>query len=217
MQIFFKQNIAMLAVPKTGTTALESALRSKADIQFKGRRKHMSAAAFDTYCAPFLKKAYGLTPERVAVMRDPLDHLRSWYKYRTRDALLGNKKSSAGMTFEAFVQDALRDPRLPHVNVGTQHEFLAQKTAPCPCTTFSLTKICRCCLASSQRGLAARSPCPRPMLRHRSKPQSAPRPRHASRPCAPKITRFMSACALRAGTYSSNTAENRPKALANMA
>lgn len=132
MQIFFKQNIAMLAVPKTGTTALESALRSKADIQFKGRRKHMSAAAYDTYCAPFLKKAYGLTPERVAVMRDPLDHLRSWYKYRTRDALLGNKKSSAGMTFEAFVQDALRDPRLPHVNVGTQHKFLTQKNGTLP-------------------------------------------------------------------------------------
>ena len=45
MQIFFKQNLAMLAVPKTGTTALEAALRGKADILFKGRRKHMSAAA----------------------------------------------------------------------------------------------------------------------------------------------------------------------------
>lgn len=132
MQIFFKQNLAILAVPKTGTTALETALRGKADIQFKGRRKHMSAAAFDTYCAPFLQQAYDLTPERVAVMRDPLDHLRSWYKYRTRDALLGNKKSSAGMTFETYVQDALRDSRQPHVNVGTQHRFLTRQNGTLP-------------------------------------------------------------------------------------
>ena len=72
MQIFFKQNLAMLAVPKTGTTALEAALRGKADILFKGRRKHMSAAAFDKHCAPFLRNAYKLTPERIAVIRDPL-------------------------------------------------------------------------------------------------------------------------------------------------
>lgn len=92
MQIFFKQNLAMLAVPKTGTTALEAALRGKADILFKGRRKHMSAAAFDKHCAPFLRNAYKLTPERIAVIRDPLDHLRSWYKYRTREVLLSSPK-----------------------------------------------------------------------------------------------------------------------------
>lgn len=132
MQIFFKQNLAMLAVPKTGTTALEAALRGKADIQFKGRRKHMSAAAFDKHCAPFLLKAYKLTPERIAVMRDPLDHLRSWYKYRTREVLLSSPKSSAGMSFDAYVRDALADPHLPHVNVGTQFKFLTLKKGTPP-------------------------------------------------------------------------------------
>ena len=132
MHIFFKQNLAMLAVPKTGTTALEAALRSKADIVFRGRQKHMSAAGFDKNCAPFLRKAYALTPERLAVMRDPLDHLRSWYKYRTRAALRDSPKSTAGMSFEAFVQDALTDPRRPHVNVGTQYKFLTLKDGRLP-------------------------------------------------------------------------------------
>jgi hypothetical protein len=132
VQIFFKQNLAMLAVPKTGTTALETALRSKADIQFKGRRKHMSAATFDKFCAPFLAKAYDLTPERIAVMRDPLDHLRSWYKYRTRQVLLGTNKSTAGISFEAYVQDTLDNPKLPHVNVGTQFRFLTLKNGTPP-------------------------------------------------------------------------------------
>ena len=132
MQIFFKQNLAMLAVPKTGTTALEAALRGKADILFKGRRKHMSAAAFDKHCAPFLRNAYKLTPERIAVIRDPLDHLRSWYKYRTREVLLSSPKSSSGMSFDAYVLDALSNPHLPHVNVGTQFKFLSLKNGTLP-------------------------------------------------------------------------------------
>jgi hypothetical protein len=132
VQIFFKQNLALLAVPKTGTTALEAALRGKADILFKGRRKHMSAAAFDRDCAPFLRKAYGLTPERVAVMRDPLNHLRSWYKYRSRSALDGSPKSTAGLDFETFVRDALERPCAAHANVGTQHKFLTLKTGQPP-------------------------------------------------------------------------------------
>lgn len=132
MQVFFKQNLAILAVPKTGTTAYEAALKGKADIVFRGRRKHMSAEAFDTHCAPFLKNAYELTPERIAVMRDPLDHMRSWYRYRRRDALHGSKKSTANMSFEAFVTDAITRPVPPHANVGTQWKFLSLKDGRLP-------------------------------------------------------------------------------------
>ncbi len=132
MQVFFKQNLAILAVPKTGTTAIEAALKSKADIVFKGRRKHMSAALFDTHCAPFLKAAYKLTPERVAIMREPLEHLRSWFKYRTRDALKGDKRSTRGMRFEDFVKAAVETPTSPFANVGTQHRFLSAKSGEIP-------------------------------------------------------------------------------------
>ncbi|RFP85751.1 hypothetical protein DZK27_15975 [Rhodobacteraceae bacterium 63075] len=132
MQIFFKQNLALLAVPKTGTTAYEAALRGEADILFKKRRKHMSAEAFDKTCAPFLRRAYRLTPERVAIMREPLDQLRSWYRYRTREALLGSKKSTAGMSFDAFVRDAIERPAPPHANVGTQWRFLTLKDGTVP-------------------------------------------------------------------------------------
>lgn len=132
MQIFFKQNLALLAVPKTGTTAYEAALRGEADIVFKKRRKHMSAEVFDKTCAPFLRRAYRLTPERVAIMREPLDHLSSWYRYRTRPALAGNRKSTAGMSFDAFVRDTIQSPAPPHANVGTQWRFLTLKDGSVP-------------------------------------------------------------------------------------
>ncbi|MBU2983380.1 hypothetical protein KO498_16360 [Lentibacter algarum] len=132
MQVFFKQNLAILAVPKTGTTAYETALKGKADIVFKGRRKHMSAAAFDQHCAPFLQATYKLTPERVAVMREPLDHLRSWFKYRTRDVLKGDKRSTFGMSFEDYVQIAIDAPTTPCANVGTQFKFLSLRGGEIP-------------------------------------------------------------------------------------
>lgn len=132
MQVFFKQNLAILAVPKTGTTAYETALKRKADIVFRGRRKHMSALIFDTQCAPFLEATYKLTPERVAVMRDPLEHLRSWFKYRTRDVLKDDKRSTQGMRFEDFVELAINAPTTPCANVGTQFRFLTNKQGVVP-------------------------------------------------------------------------------------
>lgn len=132
MLIFFKQNLALLANPKTGTTGYAATLRGKADIVFRGRRKHTSAASFENHVGPFLKNAYKFTPERVCVMREPLDHMRSWYKYRARPALAASNRSTANMSFDAFIQDAIDDPKLPHVNVGTQAKFLTTRKGELP-------------------------------------------------------------------------------------
>ena len=55
MQIYFNQNLAFLAIPKTGTTAYEMALRKEADIIFAKRRKPMTAGQFQRRMMPFLK------------------------------------------------------------------------------------------------------------------------------------------------------------------
>ncbi|WP_438981771.1 hypothetical protein [Lentibacter sp.] len=36
------------------------------------------------------------------------------------------------MSFDAYVRDALDNPKLPHVNVGTQFKFLSLKNATLP-------------------------------------------------------------------------------------
>ncbi|WP_372674912.1 hypothetical protein [Aquicoccus sp.] len=129
MQIFFKENLAFLAVPKTGTTAWEMALKRRADIVFSGRRKHANAAFFHRKLAPFLQDAYGLTPERMAVIRDPLDQARSWYRYRQRDALEGSKYSTRGVSFDAFARATIQPDPPPFANVGSQGAFLTLKTS----------------------------------------------------------------------------------------
>ncbi|WP_322865251.1 hypothetical protein U5922_002985 [Aquicoccus sp. G2-2] len=127
MQIFFKQNLALLAVPKTGSTAYEMALKRRADILFTGRRKHGTAVFFHRHVAPFLEAAYKLTPERAAVIRDPLDHAKSWYRYRTRPEIRGTANSTHAMSFDDFLDAAISDNPPPCAKVGSQAGFLTMK------------------------------------------------------------------------------------------
>lgn len=123
MLVFSEQNLAFIAVPKTGTTAIEMALRPKADIIFGKQRKHLTAQRFHRKIAPFLSNVMGVDPERFAVMRHPEEQIRSWYRYRTRDGQDG-RNSALGMSFDAFVLDVIRDTPPPHAAIGSQLRML---------------------------------------------------------------------------------------------
>ena len=62
--------------------------------------------------------------QRVAVMRDPEDQVRSWYKYRSRDRLQDREAATDGLSFNDFVRDMLRDDPPPHARIGSQFRFL---------------------------------------------------------------------------------------------
>ncbi|MCG7573300.1 hypothetical protein MHM39_06955 [Phaeobacter sp. CNT1-3] len=126
MLVFVDANIALFAVPKTGSTAYHLALKSKADIALVGKQalKHMPLRKYDQHFAPFLKGAYGLTPERVAVMRHPVEQIRSWYKYRSRDKVRGANAVPEGMSFDDFVAEVISRNPAPCAKVGSQFTFL---------------------------------------------------------------------------------------------
>ena len=126
MLVFFKENLVFLAVPKTGTTAYEAALRGRADIIYRKRPslKHTPARKFVRTIAPFLDKVHDLRPETMAVIRDPLDQLRSWYRYRQKASLDGQPNSSKGMSFEEFVGGFLSDSPPPPAKLGTDTYFI---------------------------------------------------------------------------------------------
>lgn len=132
MQVYLKQNLAYLAVPKTGSTAIETRLRTHADIAFAKSRKHVTAAQFHNRVAPFLERFCGAQPERVAVMRDPIEQLRSWYRYRARPSRVGFPESTRDMTFDDFVLAVIRTPRLPYASVGSQYNFLTLRDGTVP-------------------------------------------------------------------------------------
>lgn len=126
MLIFYDANLVFFAVPKTGSTAYHLALRDRADMVLDGKTpgKHMILRSYVGKLAPQLLADHGLVPERLAVMREPLEQLRSWYRYRLRPEIAGSETSAAGMSFDAFVEANLQDPPAEVANVGTQARFL---------------------------------------------------------------------------------------------
>lgn len=132
MLVFYKQNLAYFAVPKTGTTSLSNALKPYADIQFGKRFKHMTLGKFHTGLAPFLDKTFKFQPERVAVIRDPVDQLRSWYKYRKRPKIRHTAQSTIDVSFDEFALDAISDKPKVALGAGSQFQFLSIRGGTVP-------------------------------------------------------------------------------------
>jgi len=126
MLVFVDANLVLFAVPKTGSTAYHLALRGRADISLanKAGLKHMTARKFDRDFGPYLDRAHGLRPTRAAVIRDPLEQLRSWYRYRQDPKRKGAGNSAAGLSFDDFVLAAIADNPPPFARVGSQFAFV---------------------------------------------------------------------------------------------
>lgn len=130
MLVFWQQKLALLATPKTGTTAIEAALESLAAvvIQRPPQLKHTSVQKFHRFIGPYLETTAGAPFTVVAVMREPLDWLGSWYRYRQRDDMGNAKKGTAGVTFEEFIDAYCRETPPDFAAVGSQARFLQPKS-----------------------------------------------------------------------------------------
>ena len=87
MLIFSRYNLVLLAVPKTGSTALEVALGQEADGRFGNppELKHLPLYRYNRFVQPLLQLTTGKDPETFALIREPISWLRSWYLYRARN------------------------------------------------------------------------------------------------------------------------------------
>lgn len=126
MMIFWNAGIVLLSVPKTGTQANIAAWGGMADIVIRHppTLKHMPAGRFRRKFAPLLPNG-GKGLSLVAVVREPLDWLGSWYRYRSRPALAGHPNSTAGIGFDEFVAAWLKDDPPEFAQVGSQARFLS--------------------------------------------------------------------------------------------
>ncbi len=115
MLVCSEQNLVLFSTPKTGSTAMEVALKPWADIAFYKHRKHTPVGRYQRKIAPFLREAYDLTPETMAVIRDPIEHLRSWYRYRA---------STLEVDFDGFVKAVIQKDPPAWARIGNQLNFL---------------------------------------------------------------------------------------------
>ncbi len=126
MLVFFKERLVLLSVPKTGTTALQSALKDRADIVVSNppELKHAPVYRYNRFFRPMFEKVCKVEMETVAVMREPVSWLGSWFRYRQRPFMKGNPNATHGISFDEFVSAYLKGDRPGYANVGSQARFL---------------------------------------------------------------------------------------------
>lgn len=121
MIFLYRAKLVILSQPKTGTTALDNALSPRASLVVNSppEMKHSGYRKFMKFVAPWIHSQTGMTRkdyEVVSVMREPIDWLGSWYRYRTREGLnkSGNDRASnytGHVSFDQFVLDVCKPKR----------------------------------------------------------------------------------------------------------
>ena len=138
MMIFQKAALVYLAVPKTGTTSLEHELDSHASAVFRNPPglKHTNIRGFDRKFRKIFERGTQRQLETLAVFRDPLDWLGSWYRYRGRPQLDGRKNSTKNVSFDEFLLSYLAQDPPPYADLGSQGRFVTNHcllyTSPSP-------------------------------------------------------------------------------------
>lgn len=128
MLVFWEQKLSFLATPKTGSTAIESALEPLASvaIQRPPVLKHTNVQRYRRFVGPYMEAA--AADEKpftlVALMREPRDWLGSWYRYRQREDVRDPRKSTVGKSFDEFVRGWCEETPPEFAAVGSQAKFL---------------------------------------------------------------------------------------------
>ena len=125
MLVLEKARLVYLANPKTATQSLRAVLGPFARrFPDDPRHKHINAQVYARRWAERVRDAVGFAPETVAVMREPLAHLGSWFRYRQRTALIGHENSTYGLTFAEFIEGFLAEEQPAFARIGRQDRFL---------------------------------------------------------------------------------------------
>lgn len=121
--------IVFFAVPKTGSVSIETAFAPHFDMVMSKNPslKHMTVRTYDASLRHFVSRRVAKDPVKLAVVREPLDWILSWHRYRTRPEIDGKPASSRGVSADDFILSYMSDDPAPYARVGSQYEFLHNK------------------------------------------------------------------------------------------
>lgn len=136
MLVFFKERLVFLSMPKTGSSAYEAALRDHADIVISNPPdlKHAPLYRYDRFFRPIFENVCGVEMETIAVMREPIDWLGSWFRYRRRPFMDGKPNATHHVDFNGFVNAYMKGKPPAFAAVGRQSRFLTPKPGRPPIT-----------------------------------------------------------------------------------
>lgn len=121
MLISRRHNFVYLANPKTGTTSIEVSFRQYADFGSVGPSlsKHINYRQFTRMFSYFAKNY-----EIVVCVRDPIESLYSWYRYRQRDSIKIEENRTSNVTFLEFLNAWNEESPPPFAKVSSSVEFI---------------------------------------------------------------------------------------------
>ncbi|MDO5621943.1 MAG: hypothetical protein Q4G24_10780 [Paracoccus sp. (in: a-proteobacteria)] len=107
MLIFWEPRLVFLATPKAGSTAVQVALESLASVAVDrpAPLKHADSETFHRHILPWLNATAGESFTTVALMREPVSWLASWYRFLLRDDAENTDHPMANCSFDRFAQD----------------------------------------------------------------------------------------------------------------
>lgn len=126
MLIFWQSHLVFLATPKAGSTAIEAALEplSNLAVQRPPELKHTNLKSYKKFVAPWLSSMTNRSFTTVAVMREPVEWMRSWYRFHIRDDVEEFGHDLPGVTFAEFALDYMNPDRRLVSQIGSQSDFL---------------------------------------------------------------------------------------------
>lgn len=127
MLVFHSHGLVVFSIPKTGSTALEAALSPHASlvVQAPPEHRHMNRRVFAAQWEDLLTRRYDRRFDSVALLREPVARLRSWYRYRATSAFAETPLSTAEISFDDFIAATLDESPPPHARIGSQDRFVA--------------------------------------------------------------------------------------------
>ena len=136
MLIFWKQNLAFLAVPKTDTSAYAQALGPIASlsIQDPPELKHAPLIRYNRFIRPMYDIVCNTQLDTMAVIREPISWMGSWYRYRQRPFLKGKPTSTQDISFDTFVRGYLQSSPPAYAHIGSQARFITPRAGTPPVT-----------------------------------------------------------------------------------
>ena len=116
-------------MPKTGTTAYQTALAPRADLVINNTPllKHAPVYRYNRFIRPMFLNVCDAEMELMAVMREPASWLSSWYRYHQRPFMKDKPNNTHGITFDDFVLAYMKGKRPGFAEVGSQLKFLERQ------------------------------------------------------------------------------------------
>lgn len=107
MLIFANEGLIVFSVPKTGTTSIDKAIGKKATIRLSGTQnnglKHINAKKFNKWSMTLKKEFPDQKFVSCCVIREPLDWISSWFRYRSREEIKDTERYTGNLTFDEYL------------------------------------------------------------------------------------------------------------------